>query len=280
MADHPRELLKRHGLRPKESWGQNFLSDEVILSRIVDEAMIVPDDVVVELGPGLGHLTRVLLETGCTLVAIERDRDMVKVLEAQKLARLRLVEGNAADVDFAKAAGAEQVIVVGNLPYHLTSPILFEVLDQVEHVRRAVFTLQAEVVERLAAEPGGREYGLLTVLLGLRFFVEEVMQIPAHFFHPPPKVDSAVVRLSRREKPRAEVVSEARFRQVVKAGFAQRRKTLSNSLASDRVLDSTYELDAALTAAGLDGKRRAETLTVEEFAALERALGPMREPPR
>lgn len=276
MADSPREILKRHGLRAKESWGQNFLSDEVILSRIVDEAMLTKDDVVVELGPGLGHLTRALLETGCRLFAVERDRDMVKVLEGQKLAGLTIVEGNAADVDFAKVAGVDQVIVVGNLPYHLTSPILFEVLDQADHVQRAVFTLQAEVVERLSAQPGGREYGLLTVLLNLRFHVEQVLAIPAHFFHPPPKVDSAVVRLSRRSKPRAEVVSEARFRQVVKAGFAQRRKTLNNSLASDRKLADTYDLDAALVTAGLDGKRRAETLSVEEFAALERALGAVR----
>lgn len=276
MADSPREMLERHGLRAKESWGQNFLSDEVILSRIVDEAMLVEGDVVVELGPGLGHLTRALLETGCRLFAVERDRDMVKVLEAQKLPGLTIVEGNAADVDFAKVAKADQVIVVGNLPYHLTSPILFEVLDQADHVQRAVFTLQAEVVERLSAEPGGREYGLLTVLLNLRFHVEQVLAIPAHFFHPPPKVDSAVVRLSRRSKPKAEIGSEARFRQVVKAGFAQRRKTLSNSLASDRKLAEAYDLDAALVTAGIDGKRRAETLSVEEFAALERALGALK----
>ncbi|MBE2251230.1 MAG: 16S rRNA (adenine(1518)-N(6)/adenine(1519)-N(6))-dimethyltransferase RsmA [Myxococcus sp.] len=276
MADNsPKELLKRYGLRAKESWGQNFLSDEVVLSRIVDEAMLVEGDLVVELGPGLGHLTRALLETGCRLTAVERDRDMVKVLTAMKLEGLTLVEGNAADIDFAKAANADQVIVVGNLPYHLTSSILFEVLDQVAHVRRAVFTLQAEVVERLAAKPGGRDYGLLTVLLNLRFHVEEVMKIPAHFFHPPPKVNSAVVRLSRRETPRAEVIDEARFRKLVKAGFAQRRKTLTNSIASDRTLAEAYDLAGALVAAGIDGKRRAETLSVEEFAAIERALGPV-----
>jgi len=277
MADNsPKELLKRYGLRAKESWGQNFLSDEVVLSRIVDEAMLVKGDVVVELGPGLGHLTRALLETGCTLTAVERDRDMVKVLTSMKVPGLTLVEGNAADIDFAKAANADQVIVVGNLPYHLTSSILFEVLDQVEHVRRAVFTLQAEVVERLSAAPGGRDYGLLSVLLNLRFHVEQVMKIPSHFFHPPPRVDSAVVRLSRREKPRAEVTSEARFRQIVKASFAQRRKTLNNSIASDRTMAETYDLDAALVTAGIDGKRRAETLSVEEFAAIERALGPVK----
>lgn len=275
MADSPKELLKRYGLRAKESWGQNFLSDEVMLGRIVDEAMLVASDVVVELGPGLGHLTRQLLETGCTLFAVERDRDMVKVLAAQKLEGLTLVEGNAADISFAKVAGSDQVIVVGNLPYHLSSPILFQVLDQADSVRRAVFTLQAEVVERLAADPGGRDYGLLSVLLNLRFYVEKVLDVPSHFFHPPPRVQSAVVRLSRREKPRAEVVSEARFRQVVKAGFAQRRKTLSNSIASDRSLDERYDLPRALIDAGIDGKRRAETLSVEEFAAIERALGPV-----
>jgi 16S rRNA (adenine1518-N6/adenine1519-N6)-dimethyltransferase len=277
MADNsPKELLKRYGLKAKESWGQNFLSDEVVLSRIVDEAMLVESDVVVELGPGLGHLTRALLETGCTLTAVERDRDLVKVLTSMELPGLTLVEGNAADIDFAKAAKADQVIVVGNLPYHLTSSILFQVLDQVDHVRRAVFTLQAEVVERLAAEPGGRDYGLLSVLLNLRFHVEEVMKIPSHFFHPPPKVNSAVVRLSRRAMPRAEVINEARFRQLVKSSFAQRRKTLSNSIASDKALAETYELDAALVTAGIDGKRRAETLSVEEFAAIERALGPVK----
>lgn len=277
MADNsPKELLKRYGLKAKESWGQNFLSDEVVLSRIVDEAMLVEGDVVVELGPGLGHLTRALLETGCTLTAVERDRDMVKVLTSMELPGLTLVEGNAADIDFAKAAKADQVIVVGNLPYHLTSSILFQLLDQVDHVRRAVFTLQAEVVERLAAEPGGRDYGLLSVLLNLRFHVEEVMKIPSHFFHPPPKVNSAVVRLSRREKPRAEVINEARFRQLVKSSFAQRRKTLSNSIASDKALAEKYELGDALVTAGIDGKRRAETLSVEEFAAIERALGPVK----
>ncbi len=275
MADSPQELLRRFNLSPKHSWGQNFLGDDDVLLRIVDEAMIVPEDDVLELGAGLGHLTRHLLETGAKVTAVERDRDMVEALKSQKLKGLTLVEANAAELDFAKAAGADQVIVVGNLPYHLTSSILFEVLDQADHVKRALFTLQKEVVVRLTAEPGGRDYGLLSVLLGLRFHVEYCFDVPSAFFHPPPKVDSAVVRLSRRSKAKAEVVSEARFRQVVKAGFAQRRKTLMNSLKSDRRLTDAYDVAAALTAAAIDPKRRAETLSVDEFAALERALGPV-----
>jgi 16S rRNA (adenine1518-N6/adenine1519-N6)-dimethyltransferase len=149
--------------------------------------------------------------------------------------------------------------------------ILFEVLEQADHVTRAVFTLQKEVVDRLAADPGNRDYGVLSVLLGLRFDVSHCFDIPASHFHPPPKVDSAVVKLTRRLTPRAQVTDELRFRKVVKAGFAHRRKTLSNSLKSDDSL--APKVAEALATAGIDGVRRAETLSVEEFAAIERALG-------
>lgn len=270
--DSPVDLLRRFGLKPKPSWGQNFLSDEHALAKIAGAALLHPGDVVVELGPGLGHLTRALLATGASVTAVERDRDMVRVLESFKLAGLTVVAGNAAQTDFAKTAGVDQVVVVGNLPYHLSSSILFEVLDQAEHVPRAVFTLQLEVVTRLAAPPGGRDYGLLSVLLGLRYEVELVFKLGRAAFHPPPNVDSAVVRLTRRARPAAEVTSEARFRKLVKAGFAHRRKTLLNSLKGDPQLKA-LDLVGALERAGLDGMRRAETLSVAEFAALERCLG-------
>lgn len=270
MAEHPRDLLKKFGLQAKHSWGQNFLSDERVLERIADEAALRPGEPCVELGPGLGHLTRFLLATGAKVTAVERDRDMVKVLERQKLEGLTIVEGNAAEVDFAKVAGADQVVVVGNLPYHLSSPIMFEVLDQHAHVSRAVFTLQKEVVERVGAAAGTREGGVLTVMLALHFEAENVFDVPADLFHPPPKVDSAVLKLTRRPRPLAEVKDEARFRKVVKAAFAQRRKTLSNSLKSDKALCADWA--PVLAQAGIDGQRRAETLSVEEFAALERAL--------
>lgn len=267
---HARELLKRLGLRPKDSWGQNFLSDEGVLDEIAAACELKPGEVVVELGPGLGSLTRALLKTGARVVAVERDRDMVAALEGMKLEGLTVVAGNAADIEFAKAAGVGDVVVCGNLPYHLSSSILFQVLDQAASVKRAVFTLQAEVVTRLAAKPGGRDYGLLSVLLGLRYDVRQVRALGAAYFHPPPKVDSAVARFERRAVPRAAVTSEARFRKVVKAGFAHRRKTLLNSLKSDP--DLAPHAAGALAASGVDGKRRAETLNVEEFAALERSF--------
>jgi 16S rRNA (adenine1518-N6/adenine1519-N6)-dimethyltransferase len=216
-------------------------------------------------------LTKFLLETGAQVTVVERDRDMVRALQLQKFEGLTIVEGNASETDFAKVAGADQVVVVGNLPYHLSSPILFQVLDQVSHVPRAVFTLQKEVVERISAEPGGRESGVLSVMMGLHFSIESPLEIPRHLFHPPPNVDSAVLKLTRRPKKLAEITDEAQFRRVVKAGFAQRRKTLSNSLKSDKTLCADWA--PVLEKAGVDGSRRAETLSIEEFAAIERALG-------
>lgn len=273
--DTPRDILQRHGLRAKHSWGQNFLGDPDILEAIADSLELSEGEPVVELGPGLGHLTRFLAATKAKVTAVEKDRDMIAVLEKEAIPGVRVVDGNAATVDFAQVAGAPEVKVAGNLPYHLTSSILFQVLEQREHVTRAVFTLQKEVVDRLAAEPGGRDYGLLTAILGLYFTSENLFDIDARRFHPPPKVDSAVLRLIRRPEPLAPVVDGARFIRLVKAGFAQRRKTLFNSLKSDKSLGTVEQVHQALETAGIDPMRRAETLSSEEFAAIERALGPV-----
>jgi 16S rRNA (adenine1518-N6/adenine1519-N6)-dimethyltransferase len=272
VSQSPRQMLERHGLRPKKSWGQNFLGDDDALAQIAGAVGLQPGEAVVELGPGLGHLTRHLLATGARVIAVERDRDMVAVLQGLADPRLQVVAADAARADFAALAGVPRVAVVGNLPYHLTSPILFQVLDQHAHVSRAVFTVQKEVADRLAARPGGREYGLLSVLLGLFFDLESLLTLPARLFHPPPRVDSAVVRLTALAHPRAAVTDESRFRRLVKAGFSQRRKTLWNALRSDPALGGEAVLQGALQAAGVDPKRRAETLSSEEFAAIERAL--------
>jgi 16S rRNA (adenine1518-N6/adenine1519-N6)-dimethyltransferase len=171
----------------------------------------------------------------------------------------------------ASPTASGKIAVVGNLPYHLTSPILFSLLDQVEHVSRAVFLLQREVAERLAAEPGTRDWGLLSVLLQREADVSVERIVPPGAFVPPPKVDSAV--LCAVFRPPAEPVADpARFRRLVKAGFAQRRKTLRNALEAARIAEPGRLL-AALAAAGIDPARRGETLTVAEWAALDRALG-------
>jgi 16S rRNA (adenine1518-N6/adenine1519-N6)-dimethyltransferase len=290
----PRALLRKYGLRAKKSWGQNFLGDEDILDDIA--RLAAPGqgqgELVVELGAGLGHLTARLLARGARVVAVERDRDMARVLRGEMGGRIVLLEADAARLDYGRilaehprgTAGSTatasptststpipKLAVVGNLPYHLTSPILFSLLDQIEHLSRAIFLLQREVAERLAARPGTHEWGILSVLLQREAEVSIERIVPPGAFVPPPKVESAVLCALFRP-PRDAVADPARFRRLVKAGFAQRRKTLANALAAGRIAEDGV-LEAALAAAGIDPRRRGETLTVSEWAALDRALG-------
>ncbi len=279
----PRALLEKYGLRAKKSWGQNFLGDEAILDDIARLAAPRPGDLVVELGAGLGHLTARLLARGARVVAVERDRDMAAVLRGELGERIALLEADAARVEYGRilrehatptptpTSPPPKLAVVGNLPYHLTSPILFSLLDQVEHVSRAVFLVQREVAERLAAEPGTHAWGILSVLLQREADVSIERIVPPGAFLPPPKVDSAV--LCAVFRPPADALADpARFRRLVKGGFGQRRKTLGNALKAARIVEAGA-LARALEAAGVDPGRRAETLTVAEWAALDRALG-------
>ena len=267
----PSALLRKYGLRPKKSWGQNFLSDGEALEAIARLAVERPGERVVELGAGLGHLTARLVARGAEVVAVERDRDMARVLRGELAGRIELLEADAASLDYRALAPRGRLAVAGNLPYHLTSPILFGLLEVAEIVVRAVFLVQAEVAERLSASPGERAWGLLSVLLQRRAAVTLERRVPRGAFVPPPRVDSAVLRIVFGE-PRAAVLSEARFRRLVKAGFAQRRKVLANALAAARLAPAP-RMAEALAAAGIDPRRRGETLAVEEWAALERALG-------
>ncbi len=269
----PRALLDKYRLRAKKGWGQNFLGDEAILDAIARLAVEREGELVVELGAGLGHLTARLLARGARVVAVERDRDMARVLRGELGEAVRLLEADAARLDYralAAEAGEGRVAVVGNLPYHLSSPILFSLLHQAEAVSRAVVLLQLEVAERLAAAPGTRTWGLLSALLQQRAEVSLERRVPPGAFLPPPRVASAVVRIAF-GPPRVPVEDQAGFRRLVKAGFAQRRKTLANALRAAR-LGSPEAVARALEAAGIEPSRRGETLTVAEWAALQRAL--------
>ena len=271
----PRALLEKYGLRAKKSWGQNFLGDPAVLDCIARLAVEREGEAVVELGAGLGHLTARLVARGARVTAVERDRDLARVLRGELGGRVRVLEADAARLDYrALAAGAGEggrIAVAGNLPYHLSGPILFSLLEQDVAVSRAVLLLQREVAERLGAAPGTASWGLLSVLLQQRALVTVERLVPPQAFVPAPRVESAVVRIAF-GPPRAEVADRARFRALVKAGFAQRRKTLANALAAARIAPRKV-LRAALQAAGIDPSRRGETLAVSEWAALESALG-------
>lgn len=273
--ESPRRILQRHGLRPKKTWGQNFLGDPHHLRAIAGACELTPEAAVVELGAGLGHLTRVLGASGARVWAVERDRELLPVLreELRDFPRVEIVEGNAKTFDLravAEQAGRE-IVVVGNLPYQLSTEILFHVDAQRDCVERAVFLLQREVTERIAAAPGSKAYGVISVLLQLHFDVDVPHRVPRGAFTPPPEVESAVVRLRRREAPRCDVGDEAFFRRLVRHAFAQRRKTLGNALRSFPDTESEGRA-AAFAEAGIDPGLRAEVLSVEDFGALSRAL--------
>lgn len=275
MSDHelpgwedPRRVLARHGLAPKRAFSQNFLVSRSAVEAIARATVTRPGETVIELGPGLGTLTGELLRTGARVIAVERDRDMIAVLRAEYPgAPLEIVEGDAADVDLMALAGGEKVALAGNLPYAITGGILRNLCERHQAISRAVVMIQKEVRDRLLAAPGTGEYGALTVFVQARFDVRSVVKVPAGAFHPPPKVDSAVVALVPRAVPRAEETDA--FREVVRASFAARRKTLRNALVQAFGAERS---DRALASAGIDGKRRGETLSVEEFAALAGAI--------
>lgn len=273
----PRTLLRRHGLRAKKSWGQNFLIAEGVYRAIVDAAIDSNDDWVVDIGAGLGTLTMRLAERvpEGMVIAVERDPDLVKVLETE-LGHLDNVEvhpANALTYDLGAIArwrGAP-VSLVGNLPYQIAAPLLFRFIEQRQQLSRIVVMLQREMAERLLARPGTAAYGVLGVLIGAWADIEMVVRARATAFAPPPKVESAVVRIVPLAGggSRVPLGEPEQFRDVVHAAFGQRRKVLRNAL---RARFSAEAIDAALAAVGVDGGRRGETLSLEEFAALTVAL--------
>ncbi len=273
-ARDARDLLRAYGLSPKRSFSQNFLVQPGAVDRIADAAAGLGDELV-ELGPGLGTLTHALLERGCRVLAVELDRDMIRVLQGELGAHpaLEIRAGDAAELDFsayAEARGA-RLVVTGNLPYQATGAILRRVVAHRTALLGAVLMVQREVRDRLVAAPSTKEYGALSVFTQAGFEVDTVCKLRPGSFHPPPKVDSAVVRLLPRSVPTAEETPT--FRALVRAAFQMRRKTLRNALKS---LGEDERWARAAQMEGIDLSRRGETLSVGEFGALARrwdALG-------
>ncbi|MEW8067947.1 MAG: 16S rRNA (adenine(1518)-N(6)/adenine(1519)-N(6))-dimethyltransferase RsmA [Candidatus Thiodiazotropha endolucinida] len=250
--------------RPRKRFGQNFLHDPGIIQRIVQAIDPQPGDNLVEIGPGQGAITTELLSLIGRMQAIELDRDLVGPLAERcaSLGELQIHNTDALKFDFTQLAVAERPLrVVGNLPYNISTPLLFHLLDQADQIRDMHFMLQKEVVDRMAAKPGSKTYGRLTVMLQARAEVTSLFNIGPGAFNPPPKVESAFVHLLPLKQSPYQIDDWDRFSRLVSQAFSQRRKTLRNSLGKLLTAD-------AITAAGIDPGNRAEQLSVAEFVNL------------
>lgn len=253
--------------RPRKRFGQHFLHDPGIIARILAELDAHPGETWVEIGPGEGALTLPLLQRVGVLHAVEIDRDLVALLRERSagLGELHVHEADALRFDYcALAPGPTSVRLVGNLPYNISTPLLFHVLDQMECVRDMHFMLQREVVERMSAAPGTKQYGRLTVMLAARCRVEPLFRVASGAFRPPPRVESAYVRLTPWAQPPFPQAGSAAYARVVAAAFSKRRKTLRNALAGIVAPDR-------IAACGIDPGARPETLTPAEYGALAAA---------
>lgn len=272
-------------MRARKRFAQHFL-EAAWVTKLVDAAAIGPEDSVLEIGPGRGAITRPLAAKARQLLAIEVDRDLGADLEAAEIPNVTVVTSDVLSVDLAPVIGEwlgtppgpdHQIRIVGNLPYNISSPILFALLSLAEKtggVRDALLMLQKEVADRLVAKVGTGDYGVLTILTALRADVTRVLSLPPGAFRPPPKVHSAVIRLTFRP-PKVEIADEELFVRMVRTMFTQRRKTVANALKS---FGEVCGVDSAkaLEAAGIDPKRRPETLGLAELARLVRQFQPSR----
>jgi 16S rRNA (adenine1518-N6/adenine1519-N6)-dimethyltransferase len=274
----PRAALRAAGLRPKKSFGQNFLVAEPIAVAIADACVPEGDRGrarVVEIGAGTGVLTRLLANRAATLVAIERDRDLLPILAAEFAdSNVHVLEADAASVDFAALLGPPEAasprVLCGNLPYAITGQLLRRAVESAGSLERVVFMIQDEVASRLTATPGGKERGALSVFVQAAFDLRRVLRVPPGAFHPAPEVTSAVIELTPLHPPR--VRETAAFRAVVRGAFQARRKTLRNAWRP--LLGDMTALELAASRAGIDLDARGETLDVEAFGRMAAELEP------
>ncbi len=287
MSHDPRALLRRYGLRPRRSLGQNFLVDPTAPTRIAEVASLTGEETVLEVGAGLGTLTRALAERAAEVIAVETDPHLLPILEAETAdyPNVHLIHGDILRLDVASLLGVEApprdgrgwaplrkgYIVVANLPYYITAAVLRHLLESTPRPERMVVTVQREVAQRIVASPG--EMSLLAVSVQFYGSPKLALRLKRGAFYPPPAVESAVVRIESYAEPPVEVPSVEAFFRVVKAGFAQRRKQLRNALAAGLGLPP-QEIAARLEAVGLSPAARAESLDLEAWGCVVRALLP------
>ncbi|MFE8704025.1 16S rRNA (adenine(1518)-N(6)/adenine(1519)-N(6))-dimethyltransferase RsmA [Cytobacillus sp. FJAT-54145] len=278
-----RTILEKYGFSFKKSLGQNFLIDTNILNRIVDHAHLTESSGAIEIGPGIGALTEQLARRSKKVVAFEIDQRLLPILAETlapysntKVIHQDVLKADVAEVIQAEFEGMDDIMVVANLPYYVTTPIIMKLLEEKLPIRGIVCMLQAEVADRISAKPGTKDYGSLSIAVQYYTEAETVMNVPRTVFVPQPNVDSAVIRLTVRKEPPVKVKSEEFFFQVTKSSFAQRRKTILNNLTSQLPggKEKKEQILAALNEANVDPGRRGETLSIQEYAQLSDALYP------
>jgi 16S rRNA (adenine1518-N6/adenine1519-N6)-dimethyltransferase len=276
-------------IKAKKSLGQNFLTDQRVARRIIDAVSPLPTDIVIEIGPGAGALTRMLVERSGYVEAVEIDARLADALRRSlKAENVSIVAADALGLDWGELItdaksklhslrrddqDRKRVRIVANLPYYISTPIIERLLSMGRSVFDMTLMLQKEVADRITTGPGSKEYGYLSVMVQYYCIATKLFEVPPSAFTPVPRVQSAVIKLTVRERPAVEVSDEAKFFALVRAAFAQRRKTILNNLkAAARSLQFIEPLESALEAASVAPQRRAETLSLGEFAALSRAL--------
>ena len=278
-----KDILKKYGFSFKKSLGQNFLIDTNILKKIVSFANLEENSGAIEIGPGIGALTEQLARTSKKVVAFEIDQRLLPILNdtLSPYPNVKIIHNDVLEADVAEVITEEfnainDIMVVANLPYYVTTPIIMKLLEEHLPIRGIVCMLQKEVADRISAKPGTKEYGSLSIAVQYYTEAETVMIVPKTVFVPQPNVDSAVIRLTVRERPAVTVTDETFFFQVTRASFAQRRKTLLNNLTSQLPDGKQKKEDIlqALSASGIDPARRGETLSLEEFGLLSNELYP------
>lgn len=278
-----KEILEKFGFSFKKSLGQNFLIDTNILKKIVDIAQLSPDSAAIEIGPGIGALTEQLAKNCKKVVAFEIDQRLLPILKETlaiypntTILHQDVLKANVQDVIDKELAGIKDIMVVANLPYYVTTPIIMKLLEENLPIRGIVVMLQKEVANRIAAKPGTKDYGSLSIAIQFYTEAETVMNVPKTVFTPQPNVDSAVIRLTKRKEPLFPVISEEFFFKVTRGSFAQRRKTILNNLMSQlpNGKEKKESILTALSSAEIDQGRRGESLSIEEFARLSDQLYP------
>lgn len=276
----PKQALKILGRRPTKGLGQHFLIHQATAEKIAAAIHPGPGDVVVEIGAGLGALTLPLSRSGALVIAVEIDAELVKFLRKEfdkrndKGVKIECMDILELDLISLYEQFQRKMKIIGNLPYNISSPVLFKLMEAADYLKEAVLMLQDEVAERVLAGPGNKDYGIISVMVAYHCECRRVMRVKPSQFHPPPKVDSQVVSLSFRDRPLTPQVEASWLLQTVKAAFSHRRKTLRNSLLASKLGNLTPDLvNGVLQEASIEANRRPESLTLEEFLRLAKGLG-------